>query len=182
MICFYLKSRQNTLKCCTFLMDCDVLVNAARKNPSENEKFQEPLNQNFSDLLNPLEVTISSHFDIHLHTLSLQQVPLGQRRYSSHTSFISMVWTTLLDCTSLTLTMPHTIRTVPEGRLQNSVGKGPQPVNRVRNCLKYSYQGSPLKTRDGHRKTLGLIWPKAKHSDTQTSTRRTSISWRNSWQ
>lgn len=92
----------------------------------------------FSHLLNQIKITVSSHFDIHLHALRRQQESLWKWSYDSHTASTSMNWTTHLGCTSHHTTLHEDY--------SRGVGKGPQPVNAARSCLLYSCQGSPLKT------------------------------------
>lgn len=132
-----------------------------------------------SSFLNWIKITVSSNFDIHLHSLRLQQVSLGKWSYGFYTAFTSMDWTTHLDCTSHHATHHEDYS---RGLATEQCGKGDPTRNAVRSCLIYSCQGSPLKTEMANHKTFGLIWPEANHSETQTSTRRTLISWRNSQQ
>lgn len=70
-------------------------------------------------------------------------------------------------------TLPHTMRTLPEGQQWSSMENGPWLANGVRRSLTYSTQESPLKIEKANTKHLDLS--EAKHSGMQLPRRRTLI-------
>lgn len=118
-------------------MECDVPLNVSGKKPSKNDKLQTLLSQTFSFLFAEQNKNVSSNFSIHLHTLRLQQVPLGKSSYGSHTAFTSMDWSTQVGYTSHHATHHEDYST---GVATEQHRKGAAASECSQSC-----QGSPLK-------------------------------------